>query len=156
MSFAPASPVSGPNIAALATPTYTLTVDSPPAPNGKQYTISALGGTQASVAVNAVSKPFTLSCFKPASVKVLPPVNPVTGQLPAVSNNEYKVITRKGVIPLAGQTPRVMLITTTISVPAGSELNDLPNVAAALSLHLGAVYAQASNIGNLVQDAVLG
>jgi hypothetical protein len=89
-------------------------------------------------------------------VKVLPPVNPVTGVLPQAGNNVYTVITRKACTPLSGQAPRVMIIRTEISVPAGCEINDLPNVAAALSLHLGSIYAEASDIGSLVQDAVLG
>jgi hypothetical protein len=156
MAFTPSSPVSGPNVAALATPTYTLTVDSPPAPNGKQYTVSALGGTQTNVAVHSISKPFTLSAFKPSVTKTLPPVNPVTGALPALGVNTFSVLVRKGVVPLTGQTPRVMLVRVSLEIPAGAELNDLPNVAAAISLATGAVYAQAAGLGTLVQDAVLG
>lgn len=156
MAFTPTSPVAGPNIAALSSPTYTLTADSQPSTNGKQYVVSALGGTQTSVDVHKASAPFTLSAFKPANVKSLPPVNPVTGVLPQAGNNVYTVITRKACEPLSGQAPRIMIIRTEISVPAGCEVNDLPNVAAALSLHLGAIYAEAGDLGTLVQDAVLG
>lgn len=156
MSFTPSSPVSGPNIAALSSPTFGLTLDSPPSTNGKQYVVSTVGGTATNVTVHKASEPFTLSAFKPQTTKVLPPVNPVTGALPSVGNNVYTVITRKSVEVMADQTPRLMIIRTEISVPAGAEVNDLPNVAAALSCHLGAIYAEASDIGSLVQDGVLG
>lgn len=156
MTWSPSSPISGPNVAALSSPTFTLTADSNPSVNGKQSIVSALGGTVVGVTTHKASAPFTIACFKPATTKVLPPVNPVTGVLPQVGNNTYSVITRKACVPLTGQAPRIMIIRTEISVPAGCEVNDLPNVAACLSAHLGAIYAEASDIGVLVQDGVLG
>lgn len=156
MAFTPSSPVSGPNVAALSSPTYTLTADSPPAPNGKQYVISALGGTQTNVLSHSISVPFTLSAFRPSVMKILPPVNPVSGVLPAPGVNTFSVLVRKGVTPLAGQAPRIMLVRISLEIPAGAEKNDLPNVAAGISLAMGAVYAQASGLGTLVQDGVLG
>lgn len=155
MPFSPSSPVSGTNVAALVSPTFTLSSDTPPSGNGKQYAVTAVGGTVVGVTTHKASAPFTLSAFKPATVKTLPPVNPVTGALPQAGNNVYSVITRKACVPLDGQAPRVMIIRTEISVPAGCEVADLPNVAAALSLHSSVINGQADNLGLLAQYAVL-
>jgi hypothetical protein len=72
-----------------------------------------------------------------------------------VPDNVYKVITRKGVLPLAGQPYAVMNITTTISVPAGSDTADAANVRAALSVHLGALAQQSAGIGDLAVNGIL-
>jgi len=62
--------------------------------------------------------------------------------------NVYKVITRKGVTPLAGQPSRTLLITTSIEVPAGADTADAPNVRAALSAHIGTLSQQSAGIGD--------
>jgi hypothetical protein len=97
-----------------------------------------------------------MAAFKPLVVKTQAPVNPVSGVLPAPGVNTFSVNVRKGVIPLTGQSPRIAVLKLTLEVPAGAELNDLPNVAAMISLGCGAIYAQASGLGSLVQDGVLG
>lgn len=155
MAFSPASPVTGAPGTGLTTPTYTLVSDNPPSPNGKQWAVSALGGTQTGVTTSAVSRPFTISAFKPAVLKGLPPVNPTTGALPSVGRNVFKVITRKGVIPLAGQSPQIMLIETSISVPAGADSADIANVTAAMSLHIGALWEQSNELGDTLANGVL-
>lgn len=138
MSFAPSSPVSGTAVTGLTTPTYTLTLDNPPSPQGKQYYVSALGGTQTGVVVHSASRPFTVSAFRPAAIQQLPAVNP-QGALPRVPVNSYKWITRKSVLPLTGQPGRVMVITTTAEIPAGADTADAVNIAAAFSLHAGVI-----------------
>lgn len=155
MAFTPASPVTGAPGTGLTSPTYTLVVDTPPSSNGKQWAVSALGGTQTSVVVSSVSRPFTLSVFRPAVLKQLPPVNPTTGALPSVGRNVFKVITRKGVVPLAGQASQNMLIETTISIPAGADIADFPNIAAGLSLHIGALWEQSNELGDTCASGVL-
>lgn len=97
MSFAPSSPVTGAAVSGLTNPTYTLVTDVAPSINGKQYAVSALGGTQTNVDINTVSKPFTMSFFRPAQLKVLPQANPVTGIVKNVLFNIYKLIICKGV-----------------------------------------------------------
>lgn len=155
MPFAPSSPVTGAAVTGLASPTYTLTADVAPNINGKQYAISALGGTQTNVDVNSVSKPFTLTFFRPAVLKTLPAVNPVTGVIKNVPMNTYKLITRKGVQPAANQSLMTARITTVIEVPAGSDTYEPEEIRAMLSLHAGAFSAQASGISETILTGVL-
>lgn len=151
-----ASPVTGATATGyLTSPTYTVAADLAPSPNGKQYAVTALGGTQTGVDVSSVSKPFTITLFKPALLKQLPVVNPVTGVLPAVGRNVFKVITRKGVLPLAGQSPVTMLVETSISIPAGASDADPNSVAAALSLHIGALSEQSNEIMDTCKSGVV-
>lgn len=151
-----ASPLTGATATGyLTSPTYTLTADLAPSPNGKQYAVTALGGTQTDVEVSSVAQPFTTTFFKPATFKGLPPVNPVTGVLPAVGRNVFKLITRKGCLPLAGQAPLVVLIETSISVPAGCSDADPNSVAAAMSLHFGALWEQSNEIMDTVKNGVI-
>lgn len=155
MSFAPASPVTGATVSGLTTPTYTLTTDVAPTSNGKQYAVTALGGTQTGVDVHTVSKPFTLSFYRPPVLKALPAANPVTGVLKNVPVNTYKMITRKGVVPSANQIPLGARITTTIEVPAGSDTYEPEDLKAMISLHFGAGSAQASGIADTIISGIL-
>lgn len=154
MSFAPSSPITGGAQTGFTAPTYTIAADTPPDVNAKQYAVTALGGTQAGVIVHSVSSPFTLTMFKPKVFKHLKPVNS-QNVLPDVPYNTYKVITRKGVLPLAGQAARNMMVTTIIELPAGSDVADVPNVRAALSSHIGALTAQSAGIGDTTVSGVL-
>lgn len=155
MGFNPSSPVTGAPGTGLTSPEYTLAVDAPPAANGKQWYVTALGGTQTGVAVSSVDKPFTLSVFRPAVFNRIPPVNPTTGVLPRVQRNVHKVITRKGGTPLAGQTPQLILIETVITVPAGVETADFPALAAAMSLHIGSLWEQSNEWGDALASGAL-
>jgi hypothetical protein len=155
VSFAPASPVTGAAVTGLTSPTYTLTTDVAPNINGKQYAISALGGTQTGVDVNTVSKPFSLSFFRPPALRTLPQANPVTGVIKNVPMNTYKMITRKGALPAANQVPMTARITTTIEVPAGSDTYEPEELRAMLSCHFGAGWAQASGIADTVISGVI-
>lgn len=153
--FTLTSPLAGAAQFTFTSPTYTLSADTPPVPNAKQYAVTALGGTQAGVLSHNPSAPFTIAMFRPATYKSLEPVDPVTGVLRRVPVNTYKVITRKGVTPLAGQAPRTMIVTTTIEVPAGSDVADQANVRACLSAHFGVFGQQSSEIGGTVINGVL-
>jgi hypothetical protein len=102
-----------------------------------------------------VSSPFTISAFRPVSYKTLGSPNPVTGIIANVQNNTYKVITRKGVLPLSGQPTKTMIVTTTIDVPAGADLADPANIRAALSAHLGAVAQQSAGIGDTAVSGII-
>lgn len=155
MSFAPSSPVTGAAVAGLTSPTYTLATDVAPNINGKQYAITALGGTQTSVDVNTVSKPFSISFFRPAVLRQLPQANPVTGVIKNVPMNTYKLITRKGVSPAANQNPMTARITTVIEVPAGSDTYEPEDLRAMLSAHFGVGWAQASGIADTVVSGVI-
>lgn len=155
MTITVTSPITGAAQTGLTTPTYTLTADTPPNPNGKQNAVTALGGTQTGVTVHSVAAPFTVSAFRPAVFRQLGKANPVTGLIANVPKNSYKVITRKGVLPLAGQPYQTMLVTTIIDVPAGADLADAANVRAALSAHIGALSQQSAGIGDTAVSGII-
>jgi hypothetical protein len=129
--------------------------DVAPNINGKQYAISALGGTQTGVDVNTVSKPFTMTFFRPAVLRTLPQANPVTGVIKNVPMNTYKMITRKGVSPAANQNAMVARITTTIEVPAGADTYEPEDLKALLSAHFGVGWEQASGIASTITTGVI-
>lgn len=155
MSFAPASPVTGAAVTGLTSPTYTLLTDVAPSINGKQFAVSALGGTQTGVDVNSVSKPFTLTFFRPSVLRTLPQANPLTGVIKNIPMNSYKLITRKGALPSTNQIPLVARITTMIEVPAGVDTYEPEELRAMISLHFGAGWAQASGIADTVISGVI-
>lgn len=155
MTFALTTPVTGGAQTGLTSPTYTIAADTPPDANAKQYAVTALGGTQSGVLAHSVAAPFTLSMFRPRGFKALAPVNPVTGVLRSVPMNAYKVITRKGVLPLAGQSFKNMVITTVIEVPAGSDVADPNSIRAAMSAHIGALTQNSSGYGDTIVNGML-
>lgn len=138
----------------FTTPGYTTTVDTAEV-GSKQVAVTAITGTQAGVDAHSVSRPFTLTVTKPRQMAALGKPNPTTGLIASVPRNKYKVLTRKGVLPLAGQPDQVMIIRTEIEVPAGADVNDAPNVKAALSAHFGLVWAQSAGIGDTSLNGVL-
>jgi len=150
MAFNITSPVTGSTQTGLTSPTYTLLTDSAPEQNGKQVYVSALGGTQTGVLAHSVAAPFTISMFRPKVLKTLAPVNPVTGVLRAVPMNTYKVITRKGVLPLAGQSYKTAWISTNLEIPAGADAADPLSLRAMISAHIGALTQLSNEIGNTV------
>jgi len=155
MSYALTSPVTGAAQTGLTSPTYTVAVDSAPDSNGKQYAVTALGGTQTGVTASSVSSPFTTTFIRPKTFKALGRANPSTGVISNVPRNIYNLNTRKGVIPLAGQASTNMIIRTIIEVPAGADVADAANVRAALSLHLGALAQASAGIGDTVVSGVM-
>jgi len=155
MSFAPSTPLTGAAVTGLTSPTYTLTTDVAPNINGKQYAISALGGTQTGVETNTVSKPFSISFFRPQVLRALPQANPVTGVIKNVPMNTYKLITRKGVLPAASQNAMTARITTVIEVPAGSDTYEPEDLKAMISAHFGVGWAQASGIAETVTTGII-
>lgn len=153
--FNPTSPVTGAAMTGFTTPTYTFVEDVAPTQNGKQKAVTSLGGTQTNVTAHAVASPFTITFVKPKVSKLLGQPNPVTGRIANVGRNSYSLITRKGVTPLAGQPVQPMVIRTIIEVPAGSDTADAANVKAALSAHIGTLYAASAGIGDTVLTGVM-
>jgi len=150
MAFAPSTPITGTTQTGLTSPTYTIAADSNPDNNGKQYYVSALGGTQTGVLSHSVAAPFTISMFRPKVLKTLAPVNPVTGVLRSVPMNSYKLIVRKGVLPLAGQSYKTAICKIELDIPAGSDLADPLSLRAMLS----AAFGTASQISSAVGDTI--
>lgn len=155
MTVSLSSPVTGSAQTGLTSPTYTLTADVAPDTNGKQYAVTALGGTQTGVSTHSVSSPFTVTFWRAKIAKVLGNPNPITGVIANVPTNTYKLITRKGVLPLADQPIRTMVISTTIDVPAGADTADSEDVRAALSLHIGSLSQASAGIGDTAINGVM-
>lgn len=149
------SPVTGAAQVGLTSPTYSVAADSNPAPQAKQWYVFGLGGTQTGVTAQSVSSPFTVAFWRPLIYKILGAINPATGLLNSVPMNTYKLVTRKGVTPLAGQPAKPMIITTIWEVPAGADLNDPTNVAAANSLHIGVLSQVGSGIGDTLRQGTV-
>jgi hypothetical protein len=155
MSFAPSSPITGAIVTGLTDPTFTLTADTPPNSNSKQYAITALGGTQTGVESHSVAAPYTLTFERPKVLKVLGNLNPVTGAPSSISRNVYKLRTRKGVIPLSGQPYTTAMITTIAEIPAGSDVADPESLMSMLSCHAGALAGESIGIGNTYVSGVM-
>lgn len=156
MSISLPSSLTGSAQTGFTTPGYTLVADTQPDTNAKQAAVSAVTGTQAGVLAHSVSAPFVMSAWKPKQMAVLGKPNPVTGLVGNVPMNSYKVITIKGVLPLAGQPFKNMVIRTTIDVPAGADTADQANIRAALSAHIGLLSSQSAGIGDTTINGLLG
>lgn len=144
MSFIPASPATGAAITGLTSPTYTLTADTPPNAQAKQYAVTAIGGTQTGVTFHSPSNPFVICLTRPANFKPMALVNPVTGQLNSVPKNTWKLLVVKGAVPLVGQSPSNIVFRGEFVIPAGVETNSAAELKAMLSL-LGAVFWSEGN-----------
>lgn len=154
MPWSISTPVTGAPQTGFTSPTYNLSADTYPGVNGKQHAVTALGGTQAGVRTHSVSDPFTISAGRPTSLRSLPAMNG-NGGYSSVPRNTYFVITRKGVNIAASQPPVTSLISTKFEIPAGADAYDPSNVRAAESLHIGALWQQSANVGDLTVSGVL-
>lgn len=155
MTIAIPGSITGAPQTGFTTPGYTTTADTPPDVNSKQAAVTAVTGTQAGVTSHSVSSPFTLTVTRPKSSAVLGKPNPTTGLITSVPNNTYKILTRKGVTPAAGQPFATLIMRTEIQVPAGADTYDPANVRAAQSAHIGVLWAVAAGIGDTTINAVL-
>jgi hypothetical protein len=116
--------------------------------------VTALGGTQTGATVHSVASPFTVTFVRPKAYKLLGQVNPVTGLLSSVPKNQFKVIVRKGVLPLAGQPYANMNMVLTMDVPAGADVADPANIRAALSLLAGILSQQSAGVGDTLISGI--
>lgn len=155
MTVSISSPVTGGAQTGFTAPTYTLTADIAPSPNGKQYAVTGLGGTQANVDTHSVSKPFTVTVYRPQQLKTLPPANPVTGIIKGIPVNTYKVIVRKGASPAANQSAAVASINCAINVPAGVDTYEPEDMRAMLSLLIGTLNQISAGLGDTCVSGVM-
>lgn len=156
MSFTLTSPVTGGAQTGFTSPTYTIVSDTAPTSAGKQYAVSALGGTQTGVDSSSTpSRPFTITLSRPPVLRQLSAVDPNTGVLRSVPRNVYKILVRKGVTPLAGQSAVPVFLTATLDIPAGADAADTANVRASLSLLIGALNSISASIGDTVVTGVI-
>lgn len=149
------SPITGLAQTGLTSPTYTHVSDVAPDTNGRQVAVTALGGTQTGVTTHSSASPFTINVVRPKVFKFLGKAHPVTGVIANVPKNVFKLITRKGVIPLAGQPYQTMITSTVIEVPAGADTADAANVRACLSAHFGALSQQSAGFGDTSVTGIL-
>lgn len=154
MSITLTSPVTGGAQTGLTSPTYTFAVDVAPDVNGKQYAVTALGGTQTGVTLHSVSSPFTWTFTRPKALKSLPQLG-LNGQYGSIPNNSYKVLVRKGVVPALSQPARIMQIAMSLDIPAGSETYDPSNVRAAISAAIGCLNQISAGLGDTVVSGVM-
>jgi hypothetical protein len=148
------SAITGGAQTGFTSPTYTPTLDVALDTNGKQWAMTALGGTQASVRTHAATDPFTFLYVRPKVYKALPKTNPVTGALPSVPKNVHLIKIVKGVYPLAGQPAAFLTVRCQIEVPAGADVADAPNVRAAMSMLVGALNQITSGLGDTLVTGI--
>lgn len=156
MAFSPSTPITGAAVSGLTSPTYTIAADMAPTPLGKQYVVTALGGTQADVSVHSLSSPFFVSFTRPPMFKPLSLVNPSTGRLISVPRNTWKMVVGKGATPLAGQAAVPILFRGDFNIPAGVDTADPNELRAFMSFIGGLFWAQASGISASLIDGVMG
>lgn len=154
MTIALSSPVTGGAQTGFTSPTYTHVADVALDTNGKQYAVTALGGTQAGVRAHAATDPFTFLYVRPKVYKALPKTNPVTGALPSVPKNTHLIKIAKGVLPLAGQPPSVMTVRCQLEIPAGGDTADAANIRAAISLLVGALNQLSAGLGDTLVSGI--
>lgn len=155
MTFSVSSPVTGAAQTGFTAPTYTVTTDTyPNGQNGKQYAVTALGGTQTGVRTHAVSDPFTVAGGRPTSLRSLPALNG-NGGYSSIPRNVYFVTTRKGVNIAANQPTQIATMNCRFDIPAGADSYDAANLRALVSLGVGTLSQQASGIGDMIVSGIL-
>jgi len=155
MTWSLTTPITGGAQTGFTTPTYTIVADVAPDVNGKQNAVSALGGTQAGVTVHSIQSPFTITFVRPKVFKYLGKTNPVTGLLPNVPKNSWKIIVRKGVTPLAGQPVSPLILSCNLDIPAGADTADAANIRAAISALVGALNQVSAGLGDSLVSGVI-
>lgn len=159
MSFSPTSPVVGSPQIGFTSPTYTLTADTSPDPTGKQYAVTAIGGTQANVTSQAPSAPFTITMFRPKTYKSLKTASDGFTKV-SEGKNTYTVLVRKGVntntdISVNQDQSGLLTCTLKIDVPVGTDTMDEQNLRAAMSLLIGTLWANSSAITETMVSGIL-
>jgi hypothetical protein len=155
MSIALTSPITGSSITGFTSPTYTISTDTPPNTWSKQWAVTAIGGTQAGVdSGSAASRPWTLTAYRPQSLKTLNAVD-ATGVIRVVPFNTYGLLERKGLTPLSGQASKTGQMRAEFSIPAGADAADQPNIKGAVSCFIGALNQQSNGVADTLITGVL-
>jgi hypothetical protein len=149
------SPITGGAQTGFTSPTYTNVADQATDVNMKQWAVTVAGGAGNTPVTHSASSPFSVSVWKPKAYKVLGKPNPVTGLLPNVPINVYKVIVRKGTIPLAGQPPAISYVKAEIGIAAGADTASPIDVRALLSAFAGVVSQLSSGSGDTAVTGLL-
>lgn len=156
MSFTLTSPVTGGAQTGFTSPTYTLVTDTAPSSSGKQYAVSAIGGTQAGVDSSSTpSRPFTVTLSRPPVLRAVATVDALTGVLRNNPINRYTILGRKGVTPLTGQAAQLAIFRYQYDCPAGADSADAPNLRALASLMHGVIAQISASIGDTLVTGVI-
>ncbi|DAD52798.1 TPA_asm: coat protein [ssRNA phage SRR7976326_1] len=154
MAVSLSSPITGGAQTGLTAPTYTIAADSAPT-NAKQWTVTALGGTQTGVTVHSISAPFTLTYWRPMMYKLVQWVANAVGVQPkSIPRNVHKFIVRKSV-NLSATVSSTLVASVEISVPASAETYDPANCRAAMSALIGALNQQSAGWGDTLVSGTL-
>lgn len=149
------SPITGAAQTGFTSPTYTLTADLAPMANGRQWAVTALGGTQAGVTTHASSSPFTITAIRPLIMKGVGVPNPNTGVIGGIPMNTFRILVRKGARPAADQAYQMNTVDIKINVAAGTDNYDPSNVRAMLSAAIGALSQVSAGIGDTATTGIL-
>lgn len=149
------SPITGAAQTGFTSPTYTVATDTPPSIRAKQWTVSALGGTQAGVTIHSASNPFRITMWLPQSFQAAPRVNPTSGQIGKAPFNVYKFQVAKGAPPVTGQAAQLNIIDCQIKIAAGCDVASPAELRAMCSVAQGALSQIAAGLGDtLVQGTI--
>lgn len=155
MPFNLTSPITGAAQTGFTAPTYTLTADNaPPGSGGKQWAVTALGGTQTGVTAHSIARPFTITVMPPKSWKTLEAVGN-DGVIRTVPRNTVRVLGRIGCLPLAGQANQVAIFRGSLEIPAGADTADAAQIRALLSATIGALSQQSAGLGDSLISGIL-
>jgi hypothetical protein len=155
MAVSLSSPVTGGAQTGFTSPTYTVVADIAPDVNGKQWAVTALGGTQTGASIHSVAQPFTWTYWKPKVFRVLGKPNPTTGLVTSVPVNVHKIVVRKGVLPLAGQPFVNASVEISIKIPAGSDVAGPAELRAMLSCAIGGINQVSAGIGDTAISGIV-
>lgn len=154
MSFSPSGVITGGAQTGFTSPTYTIASDSAPE-FAKQWTVTAVGGTQTGVLIHSIGNPFTVSMFRDRVLKTLGGANPVTGIISPIARNNYKLILRKGLIPYTDAPALPAVFRGEFSIPAGADFTDPSNLRGMISLLIGILSDQSAGVGDFLIDGTL-
>ena len=147
------SPVTGAAQTGFTSPTFTLVLDRFPGPNGVQYAVSALGGTQTGATANTAASPFLVSVERPVSLKT-PKINSA-GIIFSPGRNRHRVATRKGMVAVTGQPALEAICETFIAVPVGAETVSAAEIRSMLSAHIGVLTQYDAALGDQMASGVV-
>jgi hypothetical protein len=147
------SPITGAAQTGFTSPTYTLTADKFPGPNGVQYAVTALGGTQTGASSQTADKPFQVSVERPVSIKTQQ-IN-AAGVTYSPGRNKHRILVRKGMPAVTGQPPLLATMEIILSVPVGAESVSAAEIRAMISAGIGAATQYSAALGDQVVTGVV-
>lgn len=147
------SPVTGSAQTGFTTPTYTIIADRFPGPNGVQYAVTALGGTQTGATAQTADKPFTVSVERPVSIKTQT-VNS-SGVTVSSGRNRHRILVRKGMPAVVGQPPLLATAEVIFSVPVGAESVSAAEIRAMCSCLIGVLTQYSAASGDQIVSGVV-